>query len=388
MPPPFGSKSPGSHRLRRLVLHLAQRNYRPSSRCSELAPLSAAAAADGCGSGGGGLCQLKARASHVDPSAREYPAIGYVFDSVDADSEPADMQHAAVDTRVPSRGQLVIWLSNPASTRHELFERLASYGCHAIKVHYANHWFGRLPPEVRGDGVSLGQIRLEAATGTHCGSDFLALREPDGMMGRALRFVRWLADAHPAGRWGQFLSADGTALRWAECVTVAGSSHGSTTAARFATHQECARCVLFCGPNARGAEIGDTASGFSSATPSDRIFAFGHVEDSTWPECEYPGTPRSWKLLGLKRHGGLVSVDGATPPPYNGSRMLVSSADVGGGTDTREMVAHCTVVPGHREIRGTAGFDSQGKYIYEDCWKYLFTHPVSANTTSKLANAD
>jgi hypothetical protein len=36
-------------------------------------------------------------------------------------------------------------------------------------------------------------------------------------------------------------------------------------------------------------------------------------------------------------HGGLVNVDEVSAP-YGGSRMLVSSADVGGGADTREMV--------------------------------------------------
>ena len=88
------------------------------------------------------------------------------------------MQFAAVDTSVPSRGQLVIWLSNPESSRIELFDRLASYGCHAIKPHYANQWFGLVPPEVRNDGVSLGQIRLEAAIGGGERACSMALRSP------------------------------------------------------------------------------------------------------------------------------------------------------------------------------------------------------------------
>ena len=83
--------------------------------------------------------------------------------------------------------------------------------------------------------------------------------------------------------WDQFLTPDRGALRWADCVTIAGSSHGSTTAARFATHTEVARVCLFCGPNARGQEIGP--ADLQSATPTDRFFVFGHTEDDTGPDA-------------------------------------------------------------------------------------------------------
>ncbi len=72
---------------------------------------------------------LTARASKLDPRAREYPKIDFVFGT---DKKPADIQHASVDTRVKPRGQLVIWLM-----RHNegLFNRLNSYGLHAIQPH-------------------------------------------------------------------------------------------------------------------------------------------------------------------------------------------------------------------------------------------------------------
>ena len=46
-------------------------------------------------------------------------------------------------------------------------------------------------------------------------------------------------------------------------------------------------------------------------------------------------------------------------------------------------------VPGHRQIRGPAGFvdlaNRPDEYIYEDCWRYMFTHPIaSANGSPKL----
>ena len=60
------------------------------------------------------------------------------------------------------------------------------------------------------------------------------------------------------------------------------------------------------------------------------------------PERDYPQTPKSWGLLGLEEHGGLVNVDTAAAP-YGGSRMLITSCDVSGGTDTPSMVGHCAV---------------------------------------------
>ena len=49
-----------------------------------------------------------ARASAIDPRAAEHAEINFVFE--DDNGEPADLEHASVDTRVPCEGKLVIWL--------------------------------------------------------------------------------------------------------------------------------------------------------------------------------------------------------------------------------------------------------------------------------------
>ncbi|MEI6467110.1 MAG: hypothetical protein WCQ89_20460, partial [Verrucomicrobiota bacterium] len=79
---------------------------------------------------------LTERASEIDPRAREYPAIDFVFK--DKAGKVQDLQHATVDTRVAPRGRLVIYLMGYGAP---LFERLGDYGLHAIQVHYANKWF-------------------------------------------------------------------------------------------------------------------------------------------------------------------------------------------------------------------------------------------------------
>ena len=163
--------------------------------------------------------ELTARASQIDPRARPHPEIDFVFEK---GGKPADMENASVDTRVKPQGKLVIWLMGYSPP---LFERVNSYGLHAIQVHYANGWFGKFgnaaPP---GDDKFLGKIRLEAATGEDF-SDVVDIPKPDGMMERALQFVKWLAKENPPGRWDYFLTATGR-----DCVGIASSWRALRTA--------------------------------------------------------------------------------------------------------------------------------------------------------------
>jgi hypothetical protein len=297
--------------------------------------------------------ELSTRASQLDPRAKEHPEIDFVFIK---DGKPSDTERAVVDTRVAPRGKLVIWLMG---YNGQLFERLSGYGLHAIQVHYANGWFGKLSRQAGDDDKYLGKIRLEAATG-HDSSDAVSIPQPDGMQERALQFVKWLAKENPQGRWETFLTDDRQGLRW-DKVIMAGSSHGSTTAARFAIHQKVDRVVMFCGPR----DQLETWQGLPSATPANRYFGFSHVLDTGWSGDHYC---RSWELLGLHQFGPIVDVD-RTPAPFGNSRRLITAADVKG--DTRR--AHSSVVPGNSAVK-----DADGKFLHEAVWQYLFTHPVES----------
>ena len=296
--------------------------------------------------------ELTARASQIDSRARPHPEIDFVFEK---NGKPADLEHASVDTRVRPQGKLVIWLMGHSGP---LFDRVNNYGLHAVQVHYASAWFGKFggaaPP---GDDEFLGKIRLEAATGEDF-SGAVDIPKPDGMMERALQFVRWLTQQNPPGRWEYFLTEDRQALRW-DRVIMAGSSHGSTTAARFAKHQRVDRVVMFCGPR----DQSETWQALPSATPANRFFGFSHVLDGGWTGHHYD---RSWELLGLDPFGPIVNVD-RTAPPYGNTRRLITDADV--KNDARR--AHSSVVPG-----GAASKDASGKFLHEEVWRYLFTHPV------------
>ena len=178
------------------------------------------------------------------------------------------------------------------------------------------------------------------------------------MMERAFQFVKHLATVNPQGRWDYFIAADGKGLRW-DRVIISGASHGSTTAARFAKQVKVDRVVMFCGPR----DQYETWQALPSATPANRYFGFSHVLDSGWTGGHYC---RSWELLGLHQFGAIVNVD-QSKPPYSNSRRLITNADV--KNDAKR--AHSSVVPG-----GAAPKDSSGKFLHEDVWRYLFTHPV------------
>jgi hypothetical protein len=288
------------------------------------------------------LVHTSARASEIDSRAGEHPELGFVFSA--ADGKPLDVQHALVDTAVESRGELVIWLM---AYNDDLLPRLTGYGLHVVQPHYANGWFGKIDPVRRDDGHTLGDIRLAAAIGGEQ-SDLVTIPRVDSAAERSIQFVKWLAEHDASGGWQQFLTADRTDLLW-DKVILAGTSHGSTTAARWAKQQRVARVVMFAGPR----DQYESWQGLESATPRERFFGFSHVLDGGWTGKHYC---RSWQMLGLAEFGPLVDVD-MTQPPYGNSRRLITKVDVANNADR----AHSIVTRGDQ---------------WDDVWRYLFTHPV------------
>lgn len=296
--------------------------------------------------------ELSARASEIDPRVKSHPKINFLLET--ASGRPADVQNAIVDTSVPQRGKLVIWLM---SHNRNLFDRLADYGLHAIQVQYARSWFSICCQDKPVGPHCRGNIRLEAATGQDF-SDEVTIPKPDGMMERAYQFVKWLERSNPEGDWGQFFNADRSGLNW-EKVIVSGSSHGSTTAARFAKYVKVSRVVALCGPR----DQYQAWQALPSATPANRYFGFSHVLDGGWKADHYC---RSWELLGMNQFGPIVNVD-QTKPPYQNTRRLITDFDVGGN----EKIAHSSVQPGSRAFKG-----KDGQFMHEPVWRYLYTHPV------------
>lgn len=299
-----------------------------------------------------------ARASEIDTRTGEHPEIDYVFTR---GGKPADTQFASVDTRVKPEGRLMIWLMGPNS---ELFNRVNSYGIHAIQATYPREWFAKMD-KIRKDGDDnhFSGIRLEAATGANH-TKLIDIPKPDGLMERSFQFVKYLDQKNPEGNWKQFLTRDGRSLDW-EKVILAGASHGSTTSARLAKEIKVARVVMFSGPR----DQTEKWQAMPSATPPERFFAFTHTLDDGWKNHHYC---RSWLMLGLQKFGPIIDVDDASPP-YSNTRRLISTLD----TITDANSAHGASTPGKSSPKG-----KDGTYLYEDVWKYLFTHPVSETGTT------
>lgn len=301
----------------------------------------------------GRVYKSTARASEIDPRTQAHPEIGFLIE--DGQGAPQDVQQASVDTRVPERGELVIWLMGP---NEALFDKLNSYGLHAIRVHYANKWFSICCQGRKMNDHCRGDIRLEAATGEDH-SDEVDIPKPDSIKERAYQFVNHLAKENPEGHWGQFLNQNQSDLLW-EKVILSGASHGSTTAARMAKHTKVARVVALCGPR----DQFQTWQALPSATPENRYFGYSHVLDMGWVENHYC---RSWEMLGLPQFGPIVNVD-ETKAPYGNTRRLVTDVDVRGDANR----AHGAVMPG-----GHSKKDGKGGLVHDPVWRYLYTHPVA-----------
>ena len=295
---------------------------------------------------------LTARASQIDPRVQAHPEIDFLLEK---DGKPTDTERAAVDTRVAPQGKLVIWLMG---YNGQLFDRLASYGLHAIQVHYANGWFGKFGNAAPADDDKfLGKIRLEAATGEDV-SSVVTIPKPDGMMERSFQFVKWLAKENPQGRWEYFLTRDGK-----------GAALGSGDHFwRLARGDDG-------GAFRQAGEGGPRGHALRSARPTGDLAgaALGHAAEPLFrfQPCarrRLDGRPLLPLVgaIGLQQFGPIVNVD-KTPAPYGNSRRLITDADVK-GDDKR---AHGSVTPG-----GSAVKDAAGKLLHENVWRYLYTHPV------------
>ena len=74
-------------------------------------------------------------------------------------------------------------------------------------------------------------------------------------------------------------------------------------------------------------------------------------------------------------HGPVVNVDSAKPP-YSNTRRLITDIDV--KNDGRR--AHTIVVPG--------GKDAMGQWVYDEVFRYLFTHPIEQSGQAVPMDAD
>ncbi|MDC3961446.1 BPSS1187 family protein [Polyangium jinanense] len=279
----------------------------------------------------------------VDTTNPQLYKVSFKADQADAAATQAlGTQLAHLDTRVTSRGQLVVYLhgagapSTCGSNAHG--EVLAGLGFHVFGPCYlSDYGVGNCGDDIEG-------CRLEAFDGTDH-HPFVDITPPDSLETRIVKGLAYLAEQNPQGDWTYFV--DGDKPRW-DKIVISGISHGASTSAVIGKHRLVHRVVSLSGP----LDSNQAWLKAPSLTPIDRFYALTHTADS-----QHPGHLTSFEDLGLP--GMPTSVDGAMPP-YGDSHRLRSSAETSDG--------HVSTQAG-----GPSPKDADGNYVFLPVWIYLYT---------------
>jgi hypothetical protein len=244
--------------------------------------------------------------------------------AIDTALEP----HYVVSPVAPLRGRLFVFL--PATgglptNFHLLADQGARNGFHVVALRYPNtdriqDLCGTDP-----DTTCFEKTRLETIDGTDR-STKVNVNRANSIENRLVKLLGHLQTKYPTEGWGAYVDAG--APKW-ESIVVAGLSQGGGHAALIARDHVVARVVMFSSPvdrlgaNTRPVDSFQPAPWLLGmhATPSERYYAFGHVQDETnnWD--------LQWKALalGLTTFGAIVNVDNQTSP-FAGSHLLTSAA--------------------------------------------------------------
>lgn len=293
-----------------------------------------------------GTAAVDAGFPNVDRSMPQLYPFQFTAAAADPDAGRAlGNEVAALDTRVPSLGLLVVYLhgagapSTCGSTTHENF--LAARGFHVVGPCYVSDY------GVGICGNDIGGCRLEAFDGIDHTS-VIAIAPADSIEVRVVQMLKRLQTLNPKGDW-QFFIDDTGKPRWNRIV-ISGISHGASTAGLIAKVRPVTRSVMLSGP----LDTGQAWLTQTSLTPSDRLWAFTHSLDpqhaghlAAFIDLQLPGTPQRIEL-------------GARP--WNDSHRLFTSVDAGD--------PHGSTQAGSASPRAP-----DGGYLFGTVWEQLYTAP-------------
>jgi hypothetical protein len=304
-------------------------------------PASTAAAATAAPAPTSGLVTHVLPPAELDPAADKYLA----------------PQFAYFDPRAPRAPHLVVYLvgaNNKPDRGKTMGEFLAGLGFPVIVPGYANDYDIRAlcMPADTPDPDCHGKLRLEALEGKDF-SPHIQIAPPNSLETRIVRMLTALAQRQPEGGWGAYL--DGDKPRW-EQITIAGHSHGASSAGIIGKVRRVHRVVMLSGPFDNRAGQPAQWTRLAPATPADRVFGFSHAQEE-----QYAGHIKDWEAMGLPPLGPVAIVESAAPP-FGGSHQLVTALPPapGGG-------AHGTTAAGK-----ASPLRPDGKYVFEPVWRYLF----------------
>jgi hypothetical protein len=237
-------------------------------------------------------------------------------------SGPDSPDVAAVDTAVPSNGELFLFLPGTGgqpSCCQDLLETAARTGFLAIGLTYDNSQaVGKICLD---DLNCYTTVRQDDFDGS-APSSFADVSPANSIQSRVVDLLRYLAATHPSQGWDQFL--DGSTPAWSKIV-VSGHSQGGGDAAYIAKVRSVEGVVMLASDvdsTATSPPVAATYLTTGHLTPLDRYVGFDHVDDPYHDKIV-----ADWTALGLQSFGPATSVDGKSPP-FGNSHQLVSAAAV------------------------------------------------------------
>lgn len=235
-------------------------------------------------------------------------------------SGPEDPDFVAVDNRVPSNGELFLFLpgtgGQPDCCQY-LLETAAQSGFMALGLTYDNtEAVGQI---CRNNQVCYTVVRQDDLDGSTPGS-YADITPTNSIQSRLVDLLRYLAARHPLQGWSQFLV--GSTPLWSKIV-VAGHSQGGGDAAYIAKVRAVEGVVMLSSDvdsTATDPPVAATYLTTGHLTPLDRYVGFDHTRDPFNDKIE-----ADWTALDLQSFGPAVSVDGNAPPFGNSHELLTST---------------------------------------------------------------
>lgn len=231
-------------------------------------------------------------------------------------------QYSYLDTRVPSRGYVVLYLMGAGTVtpllQIEGLKVLAGFGLHVVCPDYAQD-YGIDTGCAVGDLTCRGLKRREAFEGIDH-SPLINVTPANSIEQRFTKLLQFLAATQPDGDWGYFLTATGQP-RW-DKVIVAGLSHGASSAALIGKLRSVARVVGMSGP--LDVFAGNTPDAWLTTpglTSLNKYYFLSHTADP-----QYAGHQVAWSALGVSALGpGVLDIAGRVAPYGNSHALKVQT---------------------------------------------------------------
>lgn len=240
----------------------------------------------------------------------------------------------------------------------------AELGYHSIGLSYENLFSINLEvcPQTT-DPTCHGRARREIWLGEDA-HDSITVDEPNAIINRTVKLLRYLDTTHPDEGWDQYL-IDGDTVDWGR-VTIAGHSQGAGNATYGSKLFAMERVLMISWVD--WMQPGTNPLWITSPGQTDDAAYFGFIH--TGDASIYNGIPTTWSNLGMNPFGPITSVD-ETPAPYGDTHSLITSAPI--DLPPLQSNYHNATCADEFTTR-----TPEGEPLYKPVWQYLLGGSVES----------